>query len=216
VVVGVLAACGPHANRRLVGFLAVGAGLLGGYAALAGTLEEQFGYAVVASCVPAAACAARDLHERGRLRRLLPVAAAVFLLATAVLGVLGRSQHDDGFRRVRAWLDTELPAGTRVGLTGVTAEFALLPHAGYGMWPSLTSLADNDAEFVVTQSQTLSQGYGYAAPQLLDWLAAYARPVFSFTGPSNGATVVWKLDPQAVRDAVANGVRLPPVSGGFR
>ena len=132
-----------------------------------------------------------------------------------MLGVLARSAHDDGFRRVRAWMETALPPGARVGLTGVTAEFALLPHPGYGVWPSLSSLAGNDAEYVMTQSQTLSQGYGYAAPELLTWLQAHARPVFSFTGPSNGATVVWKLDRNAVRDAVAGGVRIPPVSGGF-
>jgi hypothetical protein len=215
LVVGVLAARSPHAGRRLAGFLAVGAGLLGGYAAVAGTLEEQFGYVVVVSCVPAMACAARDLHDRGRLRRLLPVAAVVFLITTAVLGVLERSAHDDGFRRVRAWMDTTLSPGSRVGLTGVTAEFALLPHAGYGVWPSLSSLAANDAEYVVTQSQTVAQGYGYAAPEMLSWLQGHARPVFTFTGPSNGATVVWKLDRNAVQDAVANGVRLPPVSGGF-
>ena len=215
LVVGVLAACSPHASRRLAGFLAVGAGLLGGYAAVAGTLEEQFGYVVVVSCVPAMACAARDLYDRGRLRRMLSVTAALFLVTTAVLGVLARSAHDDGFRRVRAWMETALPPGARVGLTGVTAEFALLPHPGYGVWPSLSSLAGNDAEYVMTQSQTLSQGYGYAAPELLTWLQAHARPVFSFTGPSNGATVVWKLDRDAVRDAVAGGVRIPPVSGGF-
>ncbi len=114
VVVGVLAACSPQANRRLAGFLAVGAGMLGGYAALAGTLEEQFGYVVVVSCVPALACAARTFYERGKFRRALPVAAAFFLVATATLGVLERSVHDDGFRRVRAWMDTALPPGTRV------------------------------------------------------------------------------------------------------
>ena len=160
LVVGVLAACSPHPHRRLVGFLAAGAGALGGYAAAAGTLEEQFGYVVVVSSALAAAVVARDLHERGRLQRVLPAAAVLFVVTTAVLGGIARSAQDDGFRRVRAWMDTELPQGARVGLTGVTAEFALLPHPGYGVWPSLRSLADNDAEYVVTQSATLSQGYG--------------------------------------------------------
>jgi 4-amino-4-deoxy-L-arabinose transferase-like glycosyltransferase len=215
LVVGVLAARSPHPNRRLVGFLTTGAGLLGGYAAAAGTLEEQFGYVVAASCVLAAACAARDLYERGRLRRLLPASAVAFLIATAVLGVLGRAAHDDGFRRVRAFLDAALPPGSRLGLTGVTAEFALLPHPGYGVWPSLRSLAGNDAGYVMTQSQPLAQGYGYASPALLGWLDAHASPVFSFTGPSNGATVVWKLDRNAVHSAVAHGDLLPPTSGGY-
>jgi hypothetical protein len=189
--------------------------VLGGYAAAAGTLEEQFGYVVVVSSVLAAAVAARDLLDRSRLQRAVPMAAVVFLVVTAALGVLARSTTDDSFRRVRAWMNTELPPTARVGVTGVTAEFALLPHPGYGVWPSLQSLAHNDADYVVTQSQTLSQGYGYAAPEMLTWLDANARPVYRFTGPSNGATVVWKLDPEVVRDAVATGVILPPISGGF-
>jgi hypothetical protein len=215
LVVGVLAACSLHPRRRLVGFLAVGAGLLGGYAAAAGTLEEQFGYAVVVAAVPAAAVAARDLHERGRLRRFLPVATAVFLGLTVILGVVARATPDDGYRRLRAFLDAHAAPGARVGLTGVTSEFALLPHPGYAVWPSLSSLADNDAEYVVTQSQPLSQGYGYASPQLLSWLDEHAWPVYRFTGPTNGATVVWRLDRDVVRDAVAHGQALPPVSGGF-
>jgi 4-amino-4-deoxy-L-arabinose transferase-like glycosyltransferase len=213
--VGVLAALSPQPTRRLVGFLAAGAGALGGYAAAAGTLEEQFGYVVVVPSVLAAAVVARDLHDRRRLRRLLPAAVTLFVAATAVLGGISRSVHDDGFRHVCAWLDTELPPGARVGLTGVTAEFALLPHPGYAVWPSLRSLAENDAGYVVTQSATLSQGYGHAAPELLTWLDAHAWPVYRFTGPSNGATTVWRLDRDVVQDAVAHGVLLPPISGGF-
>ena len=97
----------------------------------------------------------------------------------------------------------------------MTAEFALLPHPGYGVWPSLRSLAGNDAGYVMTQSQPLAQGYGYASPALLGWLDAHASPVFTFTGPSNGATVVWKLDRNAVHGAVAHGNLLPPTSGGY-
>ena len=216
LVVGVLAACSPHSSRRLVGFLAAGAGVLGGYAAAAGTLEEQFGYAVVSrracsrppsrpvTSTSAAGCGGSSRRRRRSSSSPRPSSA----------GSDARPTTTGSARSAPSWT-ARLPPGARVGLTGVTAEFALLPHPGYAVWPSLRSLADNHADYVVTQSQTLSQGYGYASPQLLPWLDAHAHPVFRFTGPSNGATVVWRLDAAAVRDAVDHGTTLPPVSGGF-
>ena len=132
-----------------------------------------------------------------------------------------RSRHlrpdaaDDAYPRARAFLNT-LPAGTRVGLTDVTGEFGLLPHPGWGVWPSLLSLQTNDAQYVLTRSHQLTQGYGYAAPDLLDWLAQHATPVFTTTGPSGGDTVVWRLDRDALDAAIAAGQTLPPVTGGTR
>ena len=97
----------------------------------------------------------------------------------------------------------------------MTGEFALLPHDGWAVQPSLASLAHGSTQYVLTQSQPLSQGYGYAAPQLLDWLAAHATPVFTATGPTSGRTVVWRLDKTALDAAVAAGATLPPVTGGY-
>jgi hypothetical protein len=206
---------GRTPGRRLIGYLAVGEGVLGGYAAAVGTLEEQFGYVVVVTSVLAVAIAADELCDRPRWRRGVAALSLVFLAVTAVTGVRARLVTDDGFRQVRAWMQTSLPPGSRVGLTGLTAEFALVPHDGWGVWPSLTSLAGNDAEYVMTQSATLSQGYGYSSPELLTWLAAHAEPVYRFTGPTNGDTTVWSLDRAAVRAAVARGETLPPVAGGY-
>jgi len=81
--------------------------------------------------------------------------------------------------------------------------------------PSLASHAHGGAQYVLTQSQPLSQGYGYAAPRLLGWLAAHATPVFTATGPTSGQTVVWRLDRAALDAAVAAGETLPPVTGGY-
>jgi hypothetical protein len=211
---GVVAARAHAPGRRLVGYLAIGAGALGGYAAAAGTLEEQFGYIVVVTSVLAVAAAAEPL-DRPRWRRGFVTAGLVFLALTGFLGVRARLITDDGFRQVRGWMEASLPAGTRVGLTGLTAEFALMPHDGWGVWPSLRSLADHDAQYVMTQSATLSQGYGYSSPQLLTWLGVHAEPVYRFTGPTNGDTTVWRLDPVALRGAVASGETLPPVTGGY-
>jgi hypothetical protein len=133
---------------------------------------------------------------------------------TVGLGVSARTTVDDSIPRARAFLAT-LPADARVGVTDVTPEFGLLPHDGWGVWPSLTSLDANGAQYVLTRSHQLDQGYGYAAPGMLDWLAAHATPVFTANGPSGGATVVWRLDRAAVAAAVAAGQTLPPVTGGY-
>jgi hypothetical protein len=195
--------------------LALFAGLLGVYCVVAGAAEEQFGYYAVLAAVLATPVTLLEMVARlPWLRRPVAVLVAVFVVAGAVLGVQARTTTDDGLVEARAFMDA-LPAGSTVGLTSVTGEFALLPHDGWAVQPSLASLGDGGAQYVLTQSQPLSQGYGYAAPQLLDWLAAHATPVFTATGPTSGNTVVWRLDKTVLDAAVASGESIPPVSGGY-
>jgi hypothetical protein len=152
--------------------------------------------------------------RRPSWRRPAAVVALTFTLLTVGLGVSARTTVDDSIPRARAFLDT-LPVDARVGVTDVTGEFGLLPHEGWGVWPSLTSLDGNGAQYVLTRSHQLDQGYGYASPDMLGWLAEHATPVFTATGPSSGATVVWRLDRAAVAASVAAGRTLPPVTGGY-
>lgn len=215
-VAGAVAAFSALPIRRLIGLLALFAGLLGVYCVVAGAAEEQFGYYVVLAAVVATPVALLELVARlPWLRRPVVVLVALFVVAGAVLGVQARTTTDDGLLQARAFI-AALPAGSTVGLTSVTGEFALLPHDGWAVQPSLASLAQGGAQYVLTQSQPLSQGYGYAAPQLLDWLAAHATPVFTATGPTSGDTVVWRLDKKALDAAVAAGQTIPPVTGGYR
>jgi 4-amino-4-deoxy-L-arabinose transferase-like glycosyltransferase len=217
VFAGAAASLSAVRVRRLIGLVAVSTAVLGLYAVLQGAAEEQFGYYVLVASVLALSATAADLLDRQpALRRPLTILSAVFVTITIVLGLTARLTVDDGYRQVRAWMNSHLPAGSRVGLTGVTAEFAFLPHAGYDVWPSLTSLEANHADYVLTESHPLSEGYGYAAPALLDWLAHHASPVFETYGPSNGHTVVWKLDPASLAQAVAHGDEIRPVNGGYR
>ena len=212
---GALAAFSVQPVRRLIGLLALFAGLLGVYCVVAGAAEEQFGYYVVLAAVLTTPVALLELVARlPWLRRPAVVLVALFVVAGAVLGVQARTTTDDGLVQARAFMNA-LPAGSTVGLTSVTGEFALLPHDGWAVQPSLASLAQGGAQYVLTQSQPLSQGYGYAAPQLLGWLAAHATPVFTATGPTSGHTVVWRLDKTALDAAVASGETLPPVTGGY-
>ena len=221
LLLGVCAAAGAYVlfsarpTRRLVGLLALCAGLLGVYCVVAGAAEEQFGYYVVLAAVLATPVALLELVARlPWLRRPAVVLVVLFVVAGAVLGVQARTTTDDGLVRARAFMDA-LPVGSTVGLTSVTGEFALLPHDGWAVQPSLASLAHGGAQYVLTQSQPLSQGYGYAAPRLLGWLAAHATPVFTATGPTSGHTVVWRLDRAALDAAVASGETLPPITGGY-
>lgn len=213
---GLVAAFSAVPVRRLVGLIALFAGLLGVYCVVAGAAEEQFGYYVVLAAVVATPVAVLELIGRRPALRVPLVALSLLLCAaSAVLGLQARAATDDGLVEARAFI-AALPAGTTVGLTSVTGEFALLPHDGWAVLPSLASLDESGAQYVLTQSQPLSQGYGYAAPELVDWLAAHAEPAFSVTGPTSGDTVVWRLDPAAVHGAVAFGDTIPPVTGGYR
>jgi 4-amino-4-deoxy-L-arabinose transferase-like glycosyltransferase len=212
---GLAAAFSAVPARRLVGLVAATTGALGIYSVVAGAAEEQFGYYVVVTSVLALGALWGDLTDRRPAwRRPVAVVVSVVTFLTVGLGISARATVDDAYPRARAFLNT-LPAGTRVGLTDVTGEFGLLPHPGWGVWPSLLSLQTNDAQYLLTRSHQLAQGYGYAAPDLLDWLAQHATPVFTTTGPSGGDTVVWRLDRDALDAAIAAGQTLPPVTGGY-
>ncbi|MCR1161720.1 glycosyltransferase family 39 protein [Paenarthrobacter sp. UW852] len=216
IVAGVLAAASPLVERRIIGLFSLITGLVGVYSVFFGAAEEQFGYCVVlAALVSTPVATVMVVTWRPRLRGAVT---AVVILMTGLglfLGVQARSVVDDGLVRARAFMNTELPASAIVGLTSVTGEFALLPHEGWEVLPSLQSLHDRNAEYVLTQGRQLGEGYGYASPAFLDWLEKNAQPVFTFSGPTSGNTVVWKLDRDKLDAAVAGGMTLPPVTGGY-
>lgn len=216
VPAALLALRSTRADRRALALVAAATGVLGLFALGFGTLEEQMGYLVVVPGVLAAAIAyAEPPAAVARLRPALTAAAVVVAAAGLALAVVARGSADNGYQRAREYLDTRLPHGARVGVTTVTAQFAL--HSGegadlqVGVWPSLGALHRARADYVLTQSRVLAQGYGYASPELLPWLDAHATPVFTFTGPSGGDTVVWRLDPVAVATAVESGHVIPEV-----
>ncbi|MET4540492.1 hypothetical protein ABIE37_002279 [Arthrobacter bambusae] len=217
VLAGALAATSPAANRRVIGLFSIFTGLVGVYSVFFGAAEEQFGYCVVlAGVVSLPVAAVLVVAWRPRLGRLVVVAAALITALSLLLGVQARSVVDDGLIQARNWMIAELPASAKVGLTSVTGEFALLPHENWEVLPSLESLRDGDAQYVLTQGRQLSQGYGFASPGFLDWLQNNAQPVFTFSGPTSGETVVWRLDRTKLEAAVSGGLVLPPVSGGYR
>lgn len=213
-VVGLLAVLSARQADRLVGLLALSAGLFGAYSVAGGAAEEQFGYYVALAALVAGPPAVLVLaRRRPSLHRPLAVGTALLCIVSALLGVQARTTQDDGLLQARQWLTTELPVGAKVGLTTETGEVALLPRQGLEVLPSLASLQSGRAQYVLTQNHILRQGYGYAAPELLTWLKVHARPVFR--GPPDGDTVIWELDQAALDAAVAAGQTLPPVRGDY-
>jgi O-antigen/teichoic acid export membrane protein/glycosyltransferase involved in cell wall biosynthesis len=211
VPAGIIAAYSRDRARRFVGVVAICTGLLGAYAVAAGAAEEQFGYYVlVASVLAIFVAVAEVVQRRPTLRRTAAIAGVVFVGLTGVLGIAARFVVDDGYVQARTWLSENVPDGSEVGVTGVTAEFAF-PQ--FDVSPSLVTLQDNGDSYVLTASRPLEQGYGYAAPELLDWLDENARPVFDTAGPTNGHVTVWQLDRSVLEKAVESGTVIPPVTG---
>ncbi|MFJ4209639.1 ArnT family glycosyltransferase [Paenarthrobacter sp. NPDC089675] len=213
----VVAAASGTAQRRAIGLFSIFTGVVGVYSVFFGAAEEQFGYCVVLAGLVSTPIAAVMLAEwLPRLRTLVLVGSALMTLGSLFLGIQARTVVDDGLVRARDWMTSSLPAGSKVGLTSVTGEYALLPHGNWDVLPSLQSLDAEGADYVLTQGRQLSEGYGFAAPELLDWLQKNAQPVFTFVGPTSGDTVVWHLDRTKLDQAVAGGLTIPPVSGGYR
>jgi 4-amino-4-deoxy-L-arabinose transferase-like glycosyltransferase len=217
IVAGAIVAMSPVVERRVVGLFSVFTGFVGIYSIFFGAAEEQFGYCVVLAALASTPVAAVMLvNWRPRLRGAVVTMAAIMAILSLFLGIQARSVVDDGLVRARDWMVAELPSSSKVGLTSVTGEFALMPHEGWEVLPSLQSLRDGGAEYALTQGRPLSEGYGFASPEFLVWLQDNARPVFTFTGPTSGDTVVWELDRQKLEAAVSGGLILPPVTGGYK
>ncbi|MET4900159.1 glycosyltransferase family 39 protein [Paenarthrobacter sp. CC6] len=216
LVSGALAALSRVQIRRIIGVYSFISGIVGAYSVFFGAAEEQFGYCVVlASLISTPVAATMVLERRPAARTFLVTAAALMSVISLALGLQARLTVDDGLARARDFLTTRLPSDSQVGLTTVTEEFALLPHTNWEVLPSLKSLSDRGAEYVLTQGRQLREGYGYAAPELVEWLKANAEPVYSFTGPTSGETVVWRLDRSKLDAAVEAGHTIPPVTGGY-
>jgi len=216
IAAGVVAAMSSLPQRRVMGLFSVFTGFVGIYSVFFGAAEEQFGYCVVlAGLVSTPIAAVMIITWRPRLRGVVVIFAVITAILSLFLGIQARSVVDDGLVRARDFMNAELPASSKVALTSVTGEFALQPHENWAVLPSLQSLRDGGAEYVLTQGRQLSEGYGFASPQFLSWLKDNARPVFTFTGPTSGDTVVWMLDRAKLEAAVDGGLTLPPVSGGY-
>jgi hypothetical protein len=131
---------------------------------------------------------------------------AAFLVAGMTLGARLELTRDDGFREFRAWAATHLKASDRIGVTNDTSVRIFADDDRFGEWSTTPVLESHSADYVLTVSLPTEEGYALAHPELLDWLEANETPVFRASGPTNGETVLWRLDPDDLAAAAARGV----------
>jgi O-antigen/teichoic acid export membrane protein/4-amino-4-deoxy-L-arabinose transferase-like glycosyltransferase/glycosyltransferase involved in cell wall biosynthesis len=207
---GLLACWSRLPERRLVGLAALCMGGFGIYSATFGTFEEQYGYPVMIAGVVAVAVVGAEYLERRPWR--MPVVATVGALFTGLvvaLGVRAETTVDNGFEQARVWVQANLPADASVSVTNSTGEFAFASDPRFGVWPSAPLMYANGVDYILTQSHPTSQGYGYAQPEMLEWLAANAQPAFRADGPTNGSTVVWHVNPEVIAQGAQQDVGEP-------
>jgi len=206
-IAGLIAALSKDRAIRLIGLAAISMGLFGIYTALFGTFEEQYGYGVMIAGVLAIGAAAPEIRVRWPRREpLLRIAAVVLMVLTVGLGVRTESTADNGYQRLQAWIDTNLPATARVGITSYTSQRVFASDRRFGRWPSPESMQENRANYIITSSLRTSEGYGYAKPGVLDWLKKDGTALFTFNGPTAGDTTIWYVKTQQIDIAARQGV----------
>jgi len=170
------------------------------YSIAFGTLEEQFFYFLTVPAILAIPLAGSILLRREALspaRRALPAYLITVLTLAFYLwsGYIWEQVHtvpDNGYEHVRAYMLANVPLGARVGVTTEPAVF-LMDGFSSGSWGSPEELQANHAAYVLVSTKEMAQGLGYADAGLGNWLAANGRPIYSFTGRSNGTLILYAL-----------------------
>lgn len=209
-VTGVILCFSRVAGRRLIGLTAVMFGLFGFYSVAFGTLEEQYGYPVLFSgAVSAAVCAVELVDRRERLRTPVILFTVAFVALALAVGLRTLVTIDNGFVQVRSWMQENLPADARVSVSNSTGEVAFEDDPRVGVWPSAPLMEENGANYIITQELPTSLGYGYARPEMLEWLKDNGEPLFAVDGPTNGSTVLWEVDDATLARGAADNVGFP-------
>ncbi|MFP3580782.1 hypothetical protein SB659_14500 [Arthrobacter sp. SIMBA_036] len=209
-LVGLLLCFSHYAGRRLIGLAGLGLGAAGAYSAVFGTFEEQYGYGVMVAGAICSVLVVVELRERRpKARRPLAVLSVCYVVVTVVLGLRTELAVDDGFVRANGWIQAELPPDARISVTNSTAQFAYRADPRFGIWPSAPLMKQNGVSYILTQSKPTSQGYGYANPTMLVWLKTHGTPMITTSGPTNGETTVWYVDPADLEAAAAANIGVP-------
>ena len=135
------------------------------YATVFGTIEEQMYYMLFVPSV-VTACVAISLSSlvEGRIPRRALVALVVVVLAfDGGVWTLVHTRKDEGYQRLVAWSQTQLPQGSVVSATEGTAQF-LLRGITIGDWSDLAQLQAHHVDYVVLSTTLVQQGYGSATP----------------------------------------------------
>ena len=207
-----------HANR-LAAALYVGPLAYLGYAVVYGTLEEQFFYYLVVSSILVTSLAAALVvgrQSRSALRRRLAAGA----IAVAVVAAVGynaqvwatlRSRPDNGYARLLAFLEQDLPARSRVGVdTGdplwiavsrtqpdrvAQVEGVLFDNQVIGPWSSRKRLRQQSAAYMIVNDKLVAGHYVVGSQGFYAWVRAHGTVVFEFDGDSYQRLVIYRLPP---------------------
>jgi hypothetical protein len=180
--------------------LGVGAFAFIGYAVAFGTLEEQMFYPIVVISVVILAVGF-DLvlrrHPRSRRagQRLVGAVAIVLAGALAIDGAAWagvRSDRDDTYRQLMAWVPGHLPAGSTVSATDDVSQF-LLQGVRLGQWGSVGDLINHDVDFVVVSTALAYRGYAHAGQSFVDELDVGAPVIFTARGRTMGELRVYDV-----------------------
>ncbi|MFK4100566.1 ArnT family glycosyltransferase [Streptomyces sp. NPDC019531] len=194
---------------RMLALFHLCAGLTLAFALAHGTLEEQALYLLIVPTVvvQGAALAVGIEHFRQRdgrrvLRSVLLVALVGFLTATVTFsGVSYAKVHtgrDDGYARLRGYMDKHVPLGSAViaadgGASGGISSWALRDRYVMGDWVTPEARTRAHARYLVVPWKVIDQGYGTMDARTARLLAAEGHLVFAFHGRSYGTLALYKL-----------------------
>ncbi|MGI8910319.1 MAG: ArnT family glycosyltransferase [Rubrobacteraceae bacterium] len=186
------------AKRLLLAWTASTYALLA-YIVVLGTLEEQFFYYLIISSILSTVVTAKLILGTeafgDHVRRVLLAATVLLTVAffswTSYIWAQVHSTPDDGYERVVAYIEENVPKDSKVAVVPDTAEFLIKGSSGkYG---SVEELQRNDVDYVVYGSYVLKEGYGKAPPEFYRWIVDNGELVYGFEGPSFGLLGVYRL-----------------------
>jgi hypothetical protein len=188
---------------RLVAIWTTSAYILTAFLILFGTNEEQyFDYLVIMSILATATAIVVLLRSpelplamRRHCRNAAMVMLVLFCGWTSYLWVDRHFTPDNGYERLYAYLQQRVPAGATIATT-TNPSSELLKQSNYkiGMWGTIADVQDNQAQYVLLSTLLVEKGYDAATPELSQWLIQHAEPVFTFTGPTNGDLILYRID----------------------
>jgi hypothetical protein len=104
-----------------------------------------------------------------------------------------RFSRDDGYAQLVGWMDGHVPHGARVFATTETAAF-VLPMFDIRPIASPQDVRAEGVRYVVTSTKQTNDGYASVTPAFVDWVERNGRPLFTFSGRSNGDLVLYELE----------------------
>jgi 4-amino-4-deoxy-L-arabinose transferase-like glycosyltransferase len=200
---GVLLLFGRSASRLIAIWTASAYALLA-YAALFGTLEEQFFYFLVLPSLLATVTGGAVLIQtglvQGRAQRLVFVSLIVLVLFlvgwNSKRWIESHFTPDNGYERVLAYLERHVPPESRVAATSETAQFLLDDYKSgpWGDWYSVEALLTHMPDYVLVDPHALRWNYGSQGNKLLEWLQQHGETVFSVSRTSGEQLTLYRLD----------------------